>query len=127
MRDPGRGSEMAGSLPDQGYGYRRQPEATPFHGRRDGAGIEDIVTEICAVIDPGHHHVRVGVEQTGDSKMDAVSRRSIDKKYVWRRLEDPQRSIESQGVAGPTAIALGRDDNDISQWLQRCGQCLDPT
>ena len=103
-----------------------QAEEAPLDGRRHGAGIEHVIAQVRAVVDPGDHHVMLVVEQAGDREVHAVGRRALNVVDARLGLEHPQGHIEGQGVARATAIAVRRDDGDLGEVCERLLEKVDP-
>ena len=61
----------------------------------------------------------------GDREVHAVRRRAVDDVVLaLAELEDAQRHVERQRVAGAAAVAVGRDDGDLGQRRKRVAQAL---
>ena len=56
--------EMRQTVTHQRHGNRRQAQETPFHRCGDGTGIDNIVAEICAVVDSGNDKIRFFLEKS---------------------------------------------------------------
>ena len=90
----------------QGQGHGGQAEEAAFHGSRDRAAVQDIVAEICAIIDARHHSVEGVLEQAGDGQQHAVRGGAIDEMPAGTGIVDAQRHFQREGVAGATAVGL---------------------
>ena len=101
----------------------RQSQEAALDRGRDGAGIQHVVAEVRAVVDPRDDHVVVVVEQPGDGQMHAIRRRAVaDVVSIGVMLKHAQRYVEREGIAGAAAITIRRDDGDVRQRLQCLGE-----
>src|SRR5271167_125459 len=113
----------------QRYGDGRQAEKAAFDGGRDRARVQGIVAEIGAVIDAGHDDVVFKIEQSRDRQMYAIGRRAVDVVGVRVIARGAHRYIESQRIARPAAVSVGRNYGDGPQGFDRppeCRQALGP-
>jgi hypothetical protein len=111
----GGGAEVAAVGEHERHGDRRDAEETALHRGRHGAGVQHVVAEVRAVIDPGDQHVGRLLEQTGDRDVHAIRRRTVHVVHVVLGALDAQRRIERQRVARAAAVAVRRDDRDLRE------------
>src|SRR5512139_1352594 len=104
----------------------RQAEEAAFDGGSNRAGIQHVVTQVGAVVDPRHHHVVLDLafEQARDREMDAVRGRAVHEVPALAVLGHAQGYVEGERVAGSAAIALGSDHGDLGKRLQRVDEAL---
>ena len=99
----------------QRQGHGGQAEEAAFHGSRDRAAVQDIVAEICAIINARHHTVEGVFEQAGDGKQDTVRWGTVDEMPTGPGIMDPQRHFQREGVAGATAVSLGSHHGEFAK------------
>ena len=95
-RDLRGGLEMIAPLADQRDRERRDAQQKSLHRRRDGSGVDRVVTHVGSEVDSRHDHVRDEGQQSGHGEVHAVGRRAVDEVEAVRGLAHRQRAIESE-------------------------------
>ncbi len=89
-------------------------EQRALDGRRDGAGIGDVLGDVLAAIDAGEHEIGLLVgEQAPDRHQHAIGRRALHREMLGRDLAQAQRGRQREGMRDAGLIGLGRDDPHI--------------
>ena len=95
----------------------------PLGGRCDRSRVDDIISQIGAVIDASHHHVRFRAHQLVDRQMHAVGRRALHRIVAaFVDAGDPQRYFQRQRVTRAAAVAIRRHHNDLTTRAQRLAE-----
>jgi len=97
---------------------RRPAQETPLHGRRDGARVQHIVTQVGPTVDTGDHKIRSVLQQAGDREMYAIGRRPIDIIETVVELPHAQGRIQGERIAGGAAVAVRRHDGQAAERFQ---------
>ena len=103
----GRGLVALRITPHQGDRDGREAEMAAFERRRHRPRVEHVVPEVPARVDPGHHEVRLRVEQPGEREVHAVGRSPLDHDESVLAPLRPERVAKGEGVARAAAIPVG--------------------
>ena len=120
--------EVVRAAPDLRHGDRRDAEQRALHGGADGAGVGDVVAEVRALVDAGHHQRRpLPRRMPLMRQVDAVGRRAVDRVAVGRR---PRRCAAAGAGVSAWLTALcsrsGATTTTRAERLQRVGQRAEP-
>ena len=96
----------------------RQPLDRALHGRRHGAGIEDVGAEVGTVVDAREHQIRRLLHQPEQGQLDAVGggaaagpgRDTGGEEFIGPLR--PQRGLQGEAMAGGGALPVGTDHGD---------------
>ena len=100
-----------------------------FRGGGNGAGIEHADAGVGAEIDAAQDEIGLGLEQETDRQLDAIRRRAADGGAEMRAAGGPGARVQRLGQRDPVAdggaFAVGRDDVDVAQVLDRVVEGVD--
>ena len=116
------GAKLSAAVPDRplapldaAIGLRQRDggnaEQRALDGRRDGAGIGDVLGDVLAAVDAGQNEVGLVVgEDALDRHQHAIGRRALHRKMLGRDLAQPQRARQREGMRDAGLVGLRRDD-----------------
>ena len=77
------------------------------------------------MIDAGYDNVRVFLQESRQCEVHTIRWRTIDEVAIVFHLVDPERRMQSQGIACAAVVAIRRDDDDIGDFRQSGRQRID--
>ena len=110
----------------QRNGERRHAAQRALDRARDRPRVEDVGTQVEAVVDARHHQRRLGREHFVDRDVHAISRSAIHGIGVWGDELATQRPPQRQRVANGARFGLRRHNNHLAQWRERLRQRRNP-
>ena len=103
--------------PGEGDRHARDAKGDPFHGRRDGAGVEHVLAHVGPVVHAAEHETRTVGHQGAQGQEHAVGGRAIHLEAAVGAAGGPQRPVHGQAVRGAALLAIGRHDGHLPHRL----------
>ena len=117
---PGRKVKLVTTLLGNRHGRDAQNRA--FHSGRDGAGIQDVVTEVHTLIDARDKKMRSFGQDIQQRQIDAVHWGTIHGIDLLLDLVNSQRLVQGDCMSDCRTFAVRRHHPDVSDAAQGLGE-----
>src|SRR5262245_3021808 len=107
-------------------GDRWNPKSEPFHRSSDGAGVQNVLAHVLAVIDTAQHIVRPLFHQCLDRQHHTVGRSSIHLVLALTAFHWPQRVMQRERMAGWALLTVRGNDRELTERFGGTHQTFEP-